>query len=251
MEEQYFTVMLFFNITTGGVPMKLKKSISLLLAFGAVLASISCAAVNAEAATIKGDLNGDNNISLRDATLIQKITANLITPTEEQLNSGDFNNDGGVSALDSLEIQKYLCLDRSVVDTYSPNKTERINFINALNEDRQTLGLKPFEYNDATLAAGHQRAVEIMDGYTYKRPDGSQFWTILTEYNLGYHASPVPYQFFVVDDMNGVDCYESIKENYNGANQIYPQLMSADYTTLCVGAIQCGGSSNKWVIILN
>ncbi len=229
----------------------MKKAISVLLALGAVLASVSCAAITAEATTIKGDINGDNRITLRDATLIQKITVGSISPTSDQSYSGDFNSDGTVSSLDAFEVQKFLCLDKSTVDTYSPNISARIEFLDALNEERVANGLEPFEYNDAMLAAGHQRAVEVMNGSVSIRPDGSSFVTIFEEFNLEYNPSVQPYQFYSVEDMNGKKCLKSLKEDFSGENQIYTLLMSDKFSTICVGAIQCGGSSYKWVIVIN
>ena len=55
-----------------------------------------------------GDVNGDNIVSIMDATTIQKYLAGLSDFTAEQLHNADVNGDGVVSILDATNIQKYL-----------------------------------------------------------------------------------------------------------------------------------------------
>ena len=229
----------------------MKKVISTLLALGTVMASMSCAAISAEAKTIKGDMNGDNSITLRDATLVQRAAVGAITPTEDQKYSGDYNNDGSISSQDSFEIQKYLCYDSATLDKYASNVVERMKFIELLNAERVANGLKPFEYNDAMLAAGHQRAIEIVEGYTSTRPDGAGFWTILDEYNIKYNDKVQPYYFYGPGKMYGDEFLDDLKAGKNGSEKIYSELMSDKYSTICVGAVKSGGSNYTWVIIIN
>lgn len=229
----------------------MKKVISTLLALGTVMASMSCAAISAEAKTIKGDLNGDNFITLRDATLVQRVAVGAITPTEDQTYSSDYNNDGVTSTLDSFEIQKYLCYDSATLDKYAANVVQRMEFIELLNAERVANGLKPFEYNDAMLAAGHQRATEVLNGHVSTRPNGDGFWTILEEYNISYNDKVSPYHFYGPGSMYGDEFLETLQKNYSGSNQIYPQLMSDKFSTICVGAVKSGGSTYTWVIIIN
>ena len=56
-----------------------------------------------------GDVNGDGNISVLDATLIQKYIAGLVTSfSDTQKAAADVNNDGSVSIVDATLIQKYI-----------------------------------------------------------------------------------------------------------------------------------------------
>ncbi|MCI2113504.1 MAG: dockerin type I repeat-containing protein, partial [Ruminococcus sp.] len=55
-----------------------------------------------------GDVNGDGNISVLDATLIQKYIAGLVTFSDTQKAAADVNNDGSVSIVDATLIQKYI-----------------------------------------------------------------------------------------------------------------------------------------------
>ncbi len=64
--------------------------------------------VFSEATAVRGDVNGDGYINIKDATLIQKILANIETPTEEMNKSADADNDGYVTIKDASLIQKYV-----------------------------------------------------------------------------------------------------------------------------------------------
>ena len=61
-----------------------------------------------EGSAVIGDVNGDGNITILDATAIQKHLARLEVLTDEQLAVADTNGDGNVTILDATEIQKYL-----------------------------------------------------------------------------------------------------------------------------------------------
>ena len=52
-----------------------------------------------------GDVNRDNNISIKDATLIQKYIARLETLDDEQKKLADVNGDNNVSIKDATKIQ--------------------------------------------------------------------------------------------------------------------------------------------------
>lgn len=55
-----------------------------------------------------GDVNGDQKITISDATAIQKHLANLTELNDEQLINADTNRDGKISISDATQIQKYL-----------------------------------------------------------------------------------------------------------------------------------------------
>lgn len=55
-----------------------------------------------------GDVNGDGNITIADATQIQKHLANILQLDEAHLEAADTNGDGRVSVADATQIQKYL-----------------------------------------------------------------------------------------------------------------------------------------------
>ena len=55
-----------------------------------------------------GDINCDGEISIFDATQIQKCLVDLITLTNEQKKNADTNSDGIINIRDVTEIQRYL-----------------------------------------------------------------------------------------------------------------------------------------------
>lgn len=56
---------------------------------------------------IIGDVNGDENVDVLDAAMVQKYTVNRANLSEEQLSFADVNNDNHVDVLDAAEIQKF------------------------------------------------------------------------------------------------------------------------------------------------
>lgn len=55
---------------------------------------------------LTGDVDGNGVLTVSDATLIQKYSANITDFTSEQKKLADVNGDGAVNVLDSTEIQK-------------------------------------------------------------------------------------------------------------------------------------------------
>ena len=57
---------------------------------------------------IPGDVNGDGDVTIDDATLVQKYSADLEVLSPEQLAAADVNRDGVVNVVDATMIQKYV-----------------------------------------------------------------------------------------------------------------------------------------------
>lgn len=54
-----------------------------------------------------GDVNGDKNVDVLDAAMVQKYAAGKSTLTPEQICAGDVNSDNNADVLDAAMIQKY------------------------------------------------------------------------------------------------------------------------------------------------
>lgn len=231
----------------------MKKALSLVLTAAAVLSSMAFSSISADAAAIKGDLNGDNLITLRDASIAQKIAVGLISPNENQLKGGDLNGDGVVTSVDSFIIQKYVCLDKATLDDLAPNKEEREELIGMINADRIAKGLDPFSYTDANLEAGNIRANEYLQVPKSTRPDSQAFYTVLEECNLQYNTGITPHEFAAFDYAYATDVYNTLTKYYNSTGEMYDILTSPRYTTICVGSVKDPTSANKycWIIIAN
>ena len=62
----------------------------------------------AEAEHSSSDANGDGDISILDAIMIQKHIVNIITLEGDALAAADTDGSGDVSVLDAIRIQKYI-----------------------------------------------------------------------------------------------------------------------------------------------
>ncbi len=64
--------------------------------------------VTTDKAAIWGDVDMDGNVTISDATEIQKYLVELVTFTDEQFLAADVNNDGEVNITDARLIQQYI-----------------------------------------------------------------------------------------------------------------------------------------------
>ena len=73
-----------------------------------------------------GDVNFDGKINVVDATEIQKIAAELVTPTEKQKIAGDSDGNGVVTVVDATYVQKYAAslTDTANVGKYTDDPTQ-------------------------------------------------------------------------------------------------------------------------------
>lgn len=90
----------------------MKKLLSIFLV---LLVTISATVLTASAASddlkyYLGDVDADNDVTIKDATRIQKHLAGLITLSEDRLVLADYNEDGRVSIKDATAIQKFIAL---------------------------------------------------------------------------------------------------------------------------------------------
>ncbi|MDR0914656.1 MAG: dockerin type I repeat-containing protein [Oscillospiraceae bacterium] len=79
--------------------------------------------VNAATSYIYGDVNGDGELKIDDATSTQKYLANMINFTLQQRLAADINGDGYVTISDATEMQKILA---QLADTPSKPKSTYI-----------------------------------------------------------------------------------------------------------------------------
>ena len=57
---------------------------------------------------ILGDVNGDGKVNIKDATLIQKAVAKIISLTDAEQTRADVNADEKVNIKDATAIQKFV-----------------------------------------------------------------------------------------------------------------------------------------------
>ena len=89
----------------------IKKYFIILLSILTVTGACSCVADAAESDDINnkivGDVDGDGLVTVLDATLIQKYTADIIGKDELNTTTADVNLDGKININDTTKIQSY------------------------------------------------------------------------------------------------------------------------------------------------
>jgi hypothetical protein len=100
-----------------------------------------------------GDVNSDNNINVKDATLIQKKCASLETFSDAQCKVADVNGDGNVNIKDATLIQKYCA---SLISGFTANQSSDKDSQNELSAN--TVSQKS-EVNAVSANAVSQKSV--------------------------------------------------------------------------------------------
>ncbi len=241
----------------------------------AVAAAVSVAAVSAvptEAFEInmknvtymlKGDINKDKMITLRDATLCQKFSLLsddvLAGMADWQKYTADMDGSYTVTVSDAYLIQRFATHDKAVLEgdgtipAYCRNRMRRLEFYEALNADRVSKGLAAYSYNDAVMSAGQ----ELCDAWYEERTATlatkfsgyrkivdhdevmKEFGTVFYDYGFeGYDSNGIiatPYG----ETQSGAAYYNVIK-NGSASNNVYKKLynevlMASSPTAICVG----------------
>ena len=253
----------------------MKKIICLLISAATAAAVVSTAAMPASADyLLMGDVNIDSNVSLRDATMAQKIQLGTLSPTAEQKYVADINGNGTVEVADAYLIQRLACYDDELVNyyansptvqTFSNAKKQRIKFYDSVNADRAAKGLSTIAYNDAMLAAGQelaeQFATEVANGkttYSGKRYNSiKQHYTIVDDYKLPTCSTGLPGSPMAIrdDKLKGDQLYKLIKKDVedNGTKSSYYNLytnvlMGSKTKVIYAGAYPLDKSSAHWII---
>ncbi len=97
----------------------MKKLLSLILA--AIISIGSITLVAAETTKTIGDVDNDNKISVKDATIIQKFIAGIIDFDAETFIYADTDGSGKISVADATYIQKYIA---GIINDFPANKQE-------------------------------------------------------------------------------------------------------------------------------
>ncbi len=249
----------------------MKKLVSVLLSAAVFVAAAAAAPVAYADYLLKGDVNKDGNVTLRDATIAQRVQVS--GGTAEQVRLSDVNGDGSVSVMDAYIIQRCATGDTELLDEgYCPNRDHRLDFYAALNEDRASYGLKPYEPNDAVLAAGQELCEtwfeERLDPentdknhysglrvYTDSTGKQRRYDTVFEDYGITRPVS-IPYILTAYGQSgDGGSYYSYIKkdiEKYGVSSTYYSIyndiLMTTNPPAICVGE-HYDGLAACWVIV--
>ena len=103
---------------------------------------------------IYGDVNGDGDVTITDATLIQKHSVGLTSIADKYLVLGDVNADGVINVLDATMIQKYLVGDQywGLTGQIFAPETEPVTTVPTPTEPEPTETVAPTEATETTAA---------------------------------------------------------------------------------------------------
>lgn len=168
----------------------IKQTVCLLLSV--VLISISLVAgFAAETTKIYGDVDGDSDISVKDATLILKSLVQLATIEDEKKGLADVDGNNELSVADATCIQKYLVKLSGSNKTGEPYLTEeekidalKHEVLDIVNVERAAEGLNPLKFDVDISACADVRAQEITSVFDHQRPDSTPWYTIFNEMNV-------------------------------------------------------------------
>ena len=242
----------------------MRKFISLLITAAVAAATVSAYALPAHALRLlKGDVNGDAYVTLRDATYAQKLNLGLIgTPTEDQRFAADMDSDGSVSVSDAYTVQLLATRDDAVMNgttgtsmpAFCPYRMDRVDFYTAMNAKRS----HDIEPNDGMLAGGQELvmawvAEQSPDYYSGFRTDpnrsGDSYRSMFADYGLAEGNLPtgVMITTSVTSTKNGGAFFNEIAADVasKGTGSAYyafytDVLMNENATVLCVGCYKSG-----------
>lgn len=149
----------------------------------------------------KGDVDGNGDITVKDASLVQRFLIGLDFLSDEQYNRADVDNNGRVSLVDASRIQRY-CLGYAdeITDIGSDNSSESdsdntsdddpylAEVVRLVNIERDKAGVSPLIMDSKLNEAAAIRAGETAELFSHTRPDGSQWYEVLRENDISYSA---------------------------------------------------------------
>lgn len=204
------------------------------------------------ASRLYGNVNGDADITISDATLIQKHIARLDAIAEENAELADVNADGEIDVKDATCIQKYLAsLDggEKTGEAYYASQEDKLKeykqeVLDLCNEQRTANGTEPLALDEELSYCADIRAAELAVSFSHTRPDGTMCNTVLEQNGVSYMymgeniaaGHPTPYE--VVNGNYGWMNSDGHREN----------ILDKNFTKLGVG-IYVKDGTYYWVQI--
>ena len=262
------------------VGIAMKKLISILTAASVAFTVAAASALPAGALhLLKGDVNKDGMVTLRDATLAQRIQLGLYAADSDARSAADMDKNNDVTLADAYIIQRVATREKALLDDHDgvedsgfcPNREERVAFYEALNAERRSKGLSEIQYTDAMLAAGQELCIqwrreqldplnEYKETYSNLRPAdyagsaNKMYATIFADYGMKSSGLPRCSASFAQpkdgDTFFDTIRYSATTEGTEGAyyNLYTNILMNPDFKIFLVGEKKTGNSAS-WVIV--
>lgn len=152
-----------------------------------LVSAIPFFSLNASAAEVPGDIDGNNVLDSGDSLLVIRSSVGLYKLTEDQQIRADVNGDGVVDVADALSmLQAAVGIIESPVNeaarALSAYEREVVRLCNA---ERAKVGVGSLRIDKTLCKAAKIRVSELKESCDHIRPDGSKWSTVLND--LGYH----------------------------------------------------------------
>lgn len=215
-------------------------TMTLITVFLLIISVISVNAVSYK----KGDVDGNGSITVKDASLVQRFIIGLDFLNDEQYNCADVDNNGRVNLVDASRIQRY-CIgyideipDVSSDNTDNSSESDSDNtldndpylaeVVRLVNIERDKVGVSPLIMDSKLNGAAAIRAEETSALFSHTRPNGSQWYEILSDKNISYSAC-------AENIAAGYQTPEIVVENWMKSAGHRSNILSPKYSKIGVG----------------
>ncbi len=177
-----------------------------------------CSIQSVCAAGVFGDVNGDGKFSVRDVSSIaQSISKGK---TSSLSSEADFNRDGNKDVRDAAFMAAFI--------SQKPTFEEMLKQVNRL---RSSYGAAPLTLDDRLCAAASLRAREIISKLSHTRPDNSDCFTVLEQYNMPQ------YSFAGENIAAGSHDVSGTMDQWINSEGHFKNMISTNFTKLGVGVV--------------
>lgn len=151
---------------------------------------------------IYGDVNGDGEVIITDATMLQKYLANMTKLDEDAIKRADANIDGNVDIKDVTKIQVKVAgkdIDNNPdtttqpsIETTAPDPTQVLcdqmenQVFDIINAERKKAGVSTINRLTVLDEVSDVRSKELVTLFSHTRPNGGSFFTIYDDIGMDY-----------------------------------------------------------------
>lgn len=136
--------------------------------------------------SIMGDLDGDNNLSISDATLLQRYLVKLLSSDDIAIDNADFNGDNDVNIVDVTCIQKRLAFENNnIIET--KNEESKLVWVVDIPAHYTEEPIFEYKYRTICLECGEDCTDNLIDhGKMHaQKNEGFRWGNYLVEVQVG------------------------------------------------------------------
>ena len=209
------------KLKEGSALKHIRKYLSVILA-GALLLSL----LSFWASAAVGDVNADGDVNMKDVLVLRKHIANIAPCTDEV--AADINSDGSLDMKDVLRLRLFIVNGFGTETSEAEVNAVVIETIELINQRRAEAGLAPMQYNAKLQKAAEIRVKELKESFSYTRPNGTSWTTVLDECGVVHYAVGACIA-------SGHSTPESLITSLMGSEGNRNNLLSTKYTDVAVG----------------